>query len=156
MQQGDRNACACCAVYGASAVLLMAYISKISEIFVLLSNSTYLLCWLQEDEELEAEMGLALESSTLKHPLEQALQLLEKHDAAAAAKLLEQHTGASSSGGTGKQQHTQQGCELAGHAEDEQQQQPDQQAVPNVEGEQPASTLTSAGSAETQQLEDPR
>jgi hypothetical protein len=48
----------------------------------------------QEDEELEAEMGVALESNTPQHPLERALQLLEKHDAASAAKLLENHMGA--------------------------------------------------------------
>ena len=51
----------------------------------------------QEDEELEAEMGVVLESSTPKHPLERALQLLEKHDAASAAKLLENHIGAGTS-----------------------------------------------------------
>jgi hypothetical protein len=56
-----------------------------------------LLC-VQEDEELEVELvgqlGIALESSTPQHPLERALQLLEKHDAASAAKLLENHMGA--------------------------------------------------------------
>ncbi|WIA11474.1 hypothetical protein OEZ85_011588 [Tetradesmus obliquus] len=101
----------------------------------------------QEDEELEAELGLALESSTPKHPLEQALQLLEKHDAAAAAKLLEQHTGASSSGGTGKQQQQQQQQQPAEPspevAEEQQQQhaeeQAEEQAECDAEGEQPAS-----------------
>ncbi|KAF6264922.1 hypothetical protein COO60DRAFT_1183077 [Scenedesmus sp. NREL 46B-D3] len=58
----------------------------------------------QEDEELEAEMVLAAELSAPKHPLEQALQLLEQHDTAAAAKLLEQHTGASRPRDTGTQQ----------------------------------------------------
>eukprot|EP00775_Hariotina_reticulata_P013194 gene13194-13325_t len=38
----------------------------------------------QEDEELESELGLGLQDSTPKHPLEQALQLLQKHDAATA------------------------------------------------------------------------
>lgn len=56
---------------------------------------------LQEDEELEAEMGVPLESVAPTHPLERALQLLEKHDAAAAAKLLEQHI---SGAGTGRRQ----------------------------------------------------
>jgi hypothetical protein len=52
---------------------------------------------LQEDEELEAEMGVVLDSSVPQHPLERALQLLEKHDAASAAKLLEHHMGAATS-----------------------------------------------------------
>jgi hypothetical protein len=85
-------------------------------------------CCLQEDEELEAEMGLALESTTPKHPLEQALQLLEQHDATGAAKLLEQHTGASDSGSTGKQLQQQQ-----------LQQQPEQQSLEQqVEEPEPA------------------
>lgn len=57
----------------------------------------YATLFLQEDEELEAEMGVALESSTPKHPLEQALHLLEKHDAESAAKLLQDHMGAGTS-----------------------------------------------------------
>ncbi|KAF8070888.1 hypothetical protein HT031_000969 [Scenedesmus sp. PABB004] len=48
----------------------------------------------QEEEELEAELGVAAEAATPKHPLQQALELLEAHDAAAAARLLEQTTGA--------------------------------------------------------------
>jgi len=52
---------------------------------------------MQEDEELEAEMGVVLENSTPQHPLERALQLLEKHDAASAAKMLENHIGAGTS-----------------------------------------------------------
>lgn len=51
----------------------------------------------QEDEELEAELGVSLDSSTPQHPLERALQLLEKHDATSAAKLLEHHMGAGTS-----------------------------------------------------------
>ena len=50
-------------------------------------------CLLQEDEELEAEMGVALESSTPKHPLEQALQLLEHSVAMSAAQALTQEIG---------------------------------------------------------------
>jgi len=39
---------------------------------------------LQEDQELESEMGVGLQDTTPKHPLEEALQLLQKHDAAVA------------------------------------------------------------------------
>lgn len=50
--------------------------------------------WLtQEDEELEAELGVPLSSEHTTHPLEVALQLLERHDAQAAAQLLARHTG---------------------------------------------------------------
>lgn len=64
---------------------------------LLTSADCLLLLLLQEDEELEAELGLALDNSTPQHPLERALQLLEKHDAASAAKLLEHHIGAGTS-----------------------------------------------------------
>lgn len=63
----------------------------------LLTAADCLLLSLQEDEELEAELGVALDSSTPQHPLERALQLLEKHDAASAVKLLEHHIGTGTS-----------------------------------------------------------
>lgn len=59
---------------------------------------------LQEDEELEADMGVPTECTTPKHPLEQALLLLEKHDAATAAKYIEEHTGSSSGSNPAQQQ----------------------------------------------------
>lgn len=68
---------------------------------------------LQEDDELEADMGVPTESTTPKHPLEQALILLEKHDAATAAKFIEEHTG-SSSGENTVQQKKQQQQQVAG------------------------------------------
>lgn len=69
---------------------------------------------LQEDDELEAEMGVITEDMTPRHPLEQALMLLEKHDAATAAKFIEEHTGSSSGGNTAQAQQQQQQQQSAG------------------------------------------
>lgn len=83
---------------------------------------------LQEDEELEAEMGVVLDSSTPQHPLERALALLEKHDGASAAKLLEAHIGA----GTHRRRQLSAG---------QQQQQLQQQQLQQREAEQAAAAL---------------
>lgn len=93
---------------------------------------------LQEDDELEAEMGVMTEDRTPKHPLEHALQLLEKHDAAAAAEFLEEQTG-SSSGATEQQQqqpeqqHTEQQTEQQ-DAEQQMEQQEQQVSTTAAQG----------------------
>jgi hypothetical protein len=84
--------------------------------------------WTQEDEELEAEMGVALDGSAVaasKHPLERALALLEKHDTQAAAALLEQHV---SGAGTSRRRQV-----LAASLAGEQQQQPEVQQLAGSE-----------------------